>query len=79
MTIAVVAASVALGAQTVERNATKMTVKVKPAERAVTEQRTIDPVIQKGPNPPRVIATDDKSISEQGVKRSEPVSGDIPQ
>lgn len=78
ITIAVVTVSVALGAQTVERDATKMTVKVKPAEHTVTEPRLIDPVIQKGPNRPRVVATDDKSISEKGLKRSEPVSGDTP-
>lgn len=79
ITIAVVAASVALGSQAVERDATKMTVKVKPAERSAAEQRTIDPVIQKGPNRPAVTATDDKSISEKGLKRSEPASGETPQ
>jgi hypothetical protein len=79
ITIAAIAATLALGSQAVGRDATKMTVKMKPRDRAVAEQPTIQPVIQKGPNRPAMVTPDGKSISEKGLKqRSEPVNGDAP-
>lgn len=67
VTIAAVAASLALGSQAVERDATKMTVKMKPRENAAVEERTIQPAVQKGPVRPSVQAPDEKSISSKGV------------
>jgi hypothetical protein len=68
ITIATVAATLALGSQAASDEAAKMTVKMTTRDRAVAEQSTIQPAVQKGPNRPAVIAPDDKSISTKGVE-----------
>jgi hypothetical protein len=75
ITIAAVAATLALGSQAVGRDATKMTVEMKPQAAVVTAEPTIQPVIQKGPNRPAVQTPEEKSISSKGVKASAPSSG----
>jgi hypothetical protein len=67
VTIATVAAALALGSQVAGEDAAKMTVKMTTRDRVVAEQPTIDPVIQKGPNRPAVVTPDGKSISSKGV------------
>ncbi|WP_447724853.1 hypothetical protein [Sphingomonas koreensis] len=78
ITIAAIAATLAFGSQAVGRDATKMTVKMKPRDRVVAEEHTIQPAVQKGPNRPAVHAPDGKSISTKGVKSTAQHPGGAP-
>lgn len=76
--VVAVVATFAIGTQAIGRDTAKMTLKMKPRDRAVAEQPTIQPVIQKGPNRPAAQAPDGKSIREKGLKRSDAPAGDAP-